>query len=94
MLLGLFALAPVKVLAACADYISSGDGDQPLTGRLIGQRTVAVSSTQQITGTFNTRLSGGSYQYQRTVTTTYEVGFYEMSDGTTRMVRCDSYTLA
>ena len=94
LLIAVLVLAPgAKALAECADYISTGAGDQPLTGRLIGSRTVTQSSSQTFTGNFNTRLSGGSYQYQRTTTTTYDVGVYEMSDGTKVEVRCDTYTL-
>jgi hypothetical protein len=93
MLIAALALAPgAKALAECADYVSSGAGDQPLTGTLVGSRTVTQSTSQTFTGSFNTKLSGGSYQYQRSTTTTYEVGTYLMSDGTTQQIRCDTYT--
>ena len=91
MLLGLLLLAPIKVLAECADYVTSGDGDDPMTGRLIGTSTLAMGSQQTITGSFNTRLSGGSYQYQKSTLLTVQVGTYEMSDGTYKTLRCDNY---
>ena len=91
-LLGLFLLVPgLKALGDCASNISSGEGDEPLTGYLTGQRTETVTTTQTFSAGYNRTLSGG-YQYQRTTTTTYSVGTYQMSDGSTKQVRCDTYT--
>jgi hypothetical protein len=92
--LGLFLLVPgLAAVGECAAYISSS-GDQPLTGELIGQRTVTVSSAMTLTSSLSSKLMGGSYSLSRTTTTTYYVGTYVMSDGTTRQVRCDTYQFA
>ena len=95
LLIAALVLAPgAKALAECADYISSGAGDQPLTGRLIGSRTVTQSTSQTFSGSISMKLTGGNYQYQTSTTTTYEVGYYEMSNGEVKAIRCDSYTFA
>jgi hypothetical protein len=94
-LLGLFLLVPgLAAVGECASYISSGSSDEPLTGELTGQRMVTVTSAMTLTSSLSSKLLGGSYSLSRTTTTTYYVGTYVMSDGTTRQVRCDTYRYA
>ena len=78
-------------MVACANYISSGARDRPLTGWLVGERTYTKTSSRS----FNTRWSywvlGGTYSTTGTQSSSYSIGTYEMSNGTRREVRCDSY---
>ena len=94
-LLCLLVLVPgLWALGDCADYISSGGGEEPLTGQLIGQRTVSVTTSSSFTGSANKSILGGGFSYQRTRTITYTVGIYRMSDGSTKEIRCDTYQYA
>ena len=91
-LLGLFLIVPgLAAVGECADFISSGSDDQPLTGYLTGQRMVTMTSVMTLTSSLSSKLLGGSYSLSRTTTTTRYEGTYVMSDGTTRQVRCDTY---
>ena len=93
--LGLLVLVPgLHALGECASQISSGEDDEPLTGRLVGERTVSYSSGYTFNGSFGNPTITGSFTYQRTSTTSYNVGVYEMSDGTSKEVRCDTYSFA
>jgi len=63
--------------AACADYISGGPGN-PASGTLRGSGKVTVSLG------FSAAVTGSaSYSFN--------VGLYDMSDGSQRWIRCDTY---
>jgi hypothetical protein len=91
-LLGLFLLVPgLKAAGQCADYITSGGRDAPLTGELVGEYMVTVTSTMTLSSGLTAKLFSGSYSISRARVTTHWVGTYRMSDGTTRQVACDTY---
>lgn len=84
----------------CADWISSGEYDDPMEGYLIGTSTVTESSTSgvgtsgSIGGGAVPGQLGGSTTDSKTVNETYEIGYYRMSDGSTIRIDCRSYTQA
>lgn len=100
-------LALVLALAAgawaeCAPYISTGINDRPDTGTLIGTetRTEVVSEELDVSSSSSVGITstkwGGSFRrttYKQT-SRTYEVGTYQMSDGSRLKVDCSDYTLA
>lgn len=100
------AVALVLALAAaawaeCAPYISTGINDRPATGSLLGTetRTELVSeeievSTSSSVGASSTS-TGGSVKriVIKQTTRTYEVGTYQMTDGTRLKVDCSDYTV-
>jgi hypothetical protein len=74
----------------CADFISSGGGDGPLSGWLVGTSTMTY--TYSFGGSVEPGgigISGGTV-----VSESFEVGFYEMSDGRRLRIDCRNYTLA
>ncbi len=79
---------------ACADYITSAADDVPMTGTLIGEKTVTTSTTTGSTINFSWSWLnfGGAFNGSSTVTESYSVGNYRMSDGTIQTIRCDSYS--
>jgi len=64
----------------CADWISSSGDDAPLVGHLIGTSTV----------TYEIQVKPGGIG--ATVTETFEVGQYEMSNGEILRIDCRTYT--
>ncbi len=69
---------PGSAQSPCAQYISGGPGN-PASGTLRGFGKVTVSLG------FSAGVSGSA-------TYSYNVGFYEMSDGRIKRIRCDTYT--
>jgi len=74
----------------CADYISSGGGSAPLTGHLIGSETRTVTFH---VGT-KAELGGIGGSTGATYTVSWEVGYYQMSDGRRLAIDCRNYTIA
>jgi hypothetical protein len=64
----------------CAEYITSGLNDAPQMGSLIGSETVTRS------GSIILRWLGF------TVSETFEVGTYQMGDGSRQTFNCSNYT--
>ena len=87
-------VTPGLSAAVCANYISSGGGDAPLTGSLLGERTVTTTTTRSFGTTGGFKTVTGSTSYSSTTTISYSVGVYEMSDGTRIELRCDTYQVA
>lgn len=65
----------------CAEWISSSEDDAPLTGHLRGSETRTVSLE------VDAEFIGGTVSIQ------YDVGYYEMSDGSTLKIDCRTYTV-
>jgi len=94
-LVALFLVVPgLWALGECGPSISSSSSDSPLTGELKGQRMVTTTRTSSFQSSLTGKIVGGSYSLTNTTTTVYWVGVYQMSDGTTREVRCDTYRYA
>ena len=70
------------VWAGCAQYISGG-ADSPSSGYLLGESLVTEETTYGA--------EAGVYA-QRSVSQTWSVGHYRMSDGSTIDVDCRTYT--
>jgi hypothetical protein len=87
---GVAGAARAADAVGCAEYISTRINDEPAMGHLLG------TETQSVTFTVSTNVSpggvGGGTSVTRTVS--YEVGYYEMSDGRLIRVDCRDYTLA
>ncbi len=68
---------PGSAQSPCAEYISGGPGN-PASGTLrgFGKVTVSLGFSAGVTG-------GASYSFN--------VGFYDMSDGSLKAIRCDTY---
>ena len=77
---------------ACADYITSAADDAPMTGSLIGEKTVTTSTTSTTGFTWSWLNFGGVFNGSSTTTESYQVGYYQMSNGTVQTIRCDGYT--
>lgn len=84
--------AAVEAQSECAEYISGHSGN-PITGELIGSqlRTETITVSGGVSGSAGG--VGGNAGGSRTITISYNVGFYQMSNGDTYEVRCDSYAL-
>lgn len=84
--------AAVEAQSDCSEYISGGPGN-PITGFLIGSqlRTETITVSGGVSGSAGA--VGGNAGGSRTVTVSYYVGFYRMSDGDVYEVRCDNYSL-
>jgi hypothetical protein len=84
----------------CADYVSSGAHDEPLTGHLIGTEGVLDSKASSASG--NAAVGGGAVPatvsagmgLNETRSVTYEVGYYQMSDGRILRIDCRTYSVA
>ena len=70
------------VWAGCAQYISGGPGS-PSSGYLLGETLVTEETSFGADAGINA---------QRTVSQTYSVGHYRMTDGSTVDVDCRTYT--
>ena len=92
------ALSMTDGLAAymteCANFVTTGQYDDPVTGWLIGERTYSQTSTR----TFNTSGTfggiGGSSGFTQSTTVSYSIGTYLLSNGQTAELRCDTYRYA
>lgn len=71
-----------EVRADCAFYVSSSIDDDPASGWLTGTETREERIQAQPGGV------GGS------ITRTYEIGWYRMTDGSTQILDCRDYTPA
>ena len=78
-------------MVACANYVSSGARNRPLTGWLVGERTYTQTSTRSTSGSWGFRSFRGMFSRTGTTSSSYSIGTYEMSDGTRREIRCDRY---
>ena len=78
-------------MVACANYISSGARNRPITGWLVGARTYTQTSTRSASAIWGFRSFRGMFSRTRTRSSSYSIGTYEMSNGTRREIRCDSY---
>lgn len=67
------------LLAECAPYVTSSFEDGPHGGTLQG--------TERVTYT----LSGGGLGYTGSYSVSYDVGYYEMEDGSTMKLDCRTY---
>lgn len=80
----LFALGltmvPGALHAECAQYVTSGAGDEPMSGSLVGEKTVSYS------------FSGSALGWNVTYSESYQVGTYRMEDGEEIRLRCSDYT--
>ena len=78
----------------CANFVTTGQYDDPVTGWLIGERNFSQTTTR----TFNSSGSfggiGGSSGYTQTTTVSYSIGTYLLSDGSRADLRCDTYRYA
>jgi hypothetical protein len=90
LLLGGAAAGRAAVALPCAEYISSGGNDDPMFGQLIGTETrsvvVSVGTKAEPGGI------GGSINGSYTVT--WDVGYYQLTDGRRIAVDCRNYTWA
>lgn len=84
--------AGLVALESCAQFITTGAGDEPNAGYLIGERTVSITTVTTYSGGYDRLGFKGSMTSTRTVSESYAVGTYVMSDGTIRSFRCDTYT--
>jgi hypothetical protein len=75
-----WASAEKALALPCADYVSTGINDEPGTGQLIGTETV----------TYTVQVSPGGVG--ATISTTFEVGTYKMSNGHLLRLDCRDYT--
>jgi hypothetical protein len=66
--------------AECARYVTSGPGDEPFSGELLGQKTVTI------------HFSGSGFGYTASFTETYTIGSYRMADGSKMDLNCYDYT--
>lgn len=89
LILGLTAsFAAAAVTLPCADYLTSGINNQPMSGFLVGTSTRTVT----VGGEIGAGRWGVGAGVERTVTETYEVGYYEF-DGKVWAFDCRTYTL-
>lgn len=77
----------LAALQNCAAFITSAARDAPMTGWLLGEKTVSTSKTFS----WSYMNFGGAFNGSSTMTQSYSVGTYRMSDGTTQQLRCDGY---
>ena len=84
------SLAAAATALPCADYVSTGLSDAPGEGHLVGSETVSYT----IEGNLGAGGGGveGGLGAGRTVT--YEVGYYQFTNGRTYRIDCRNYTLA
>ncbi len=84
--------AAVEAQSDCSEYISGGPGN-PINGTLIGTqlRTETITVSEGVSGSAG--VVGGNAGGSRTVTVSYYVGIYRMSNRDIYEVRCDNYTL-
>ena len=75
-------------MVACANYISSGARNRPITGWLVGARTYTQTSTRSASASWGFRSFRGMFSRTRTRSSSYSIGTYEMSNGTRREIRC------
>ncbi len=75
-----WASAEKALALPCADYVSTGINDEPGTGQLIGTETI----------TYTVQVSPGGVG--ATISTTFEVGTYLMSNGFQLRLDCRNYT--
>jgi len=90
------AMVVVPGLAAigvCAQYISSGAGDRPMTGWLLGDRTQTETTLWSYTTSWLFKFFGGAFTYSGSRARSFSVGTYYMSNNTLAHVRCDGYRL-
>lgn len=82
----------VEAQSDCGEYISGGPGN-PINVTLIGSqlRTETITVSGGVSGSAGG--VGGNAGGSRTITISYHVGFYQMSNGETYEVRCDNYAL-
>jgi hypothetical protein len=88
LLAGTAAQGWAMMALPCADMISSGLNDQPITGYLWG--TASASETRS--GTVSGSPGGVGVSGTKTVTITYEIGTYLMDDGSFVELDCRTYT--
>ena len=88
MLVAVLAAWPLAAMTNCVQFISSGGDDAPKTGYLVGDYQ------QTTTKTFSWSYTnfGGTFGGSSTITQSYTVGIYQMSDGSRQTLRCDNYT--
>jgi hypothetical protein len=82
---------PLAAWGNCADNITSGGEDAPLTGWLMGERSVSTTTSYSYKGSWTFMNFGGTFDGTRTVTETHWEGSYKMTDGSIRNIRCDTY---
>ena len=78
-------------MIACANYVSSGARNRPLTGWLVGERTYTTTTTRSANVSWGFRAFRGVFSRVGTRTFSYSIGTYEMSNGARKEIRCDSY---
>jgi hypothetical protein len=78
-------------MVVCANYVSSGARNRPITGWLVGERTYTQTSTRSASASWGFRAFRGMFSRAGTKSSSYGIGTYEMSDGTRRDIRCDRY---
>lgn len=73
--------------SACAQYVSSGAGDQPFAGQLLGSSQ--VTETTGFEGGVEVGVGVGA-SHSKSIT--YNVGTYrDEGTGRTKTIRCDTY---
>jgi hypothetical protein len=94
--IGLMTMAggAAGLMTECANFVTTGMYDDPVTGWLIGSRTVTQTSTRtfSVGGSLNNLT--GTTQYTQTTSTTYSIGTYQLSNGLRADLRCDTYRYA
>jgi len=78
----------------CANFVTTGQYDDPVTGWLMGERNFSQTSTRTFNanGTFGG--IGGSSGFTQSTTVSYSIGSYQLSNGTIADLRCDTYRYA
>jgi hypothetical protein len=82
------------LMTECANFVTTGMYDDPVTGWLIGSRTVTQTSTRTFSVAGSLSNLSGTTLYTQTTTTTYEIGTYQLSNGGRAELRCDTYRYA
>ena len=78
-------------MIVCANYVSSGARNRPLTGWLVGERTYTTTTTRSANASWGFRAFRGVFSRVGTKTSSYIIGTYQMGNGARREIRCDSY---
>jgi hypothetical protein len=82
------------LMTECANFVTTGMYDDPVTGWLIGERTVSQTSTRTFSLGGGLRNLTGTTQYTQSTTATYSIGTYQLSNGQRAELRCDTYRYA
>lgn len=87
LLAGTAAKGWAMMALPCADMVSSGLNDSPITGYLWGTASASETRTGKIGASVGVEIGG-----ERSVSITYEIGTYLLDDGTFVELDCRTYS--